>query len=102
LPARCRVRTRWTSEVACYGQASNGKVATMGRRKRRSATGEDKRKSAGRIPEKGDRPAAKELPADQPSSPLSHPRRPKKWLLTVAILLQAGWIAFLLVMALAG
>ena len=62
----------------------------MSRRTRRSAS-----RKAGRRPNHQDRPAAD----DSPEPRRNHPR-PNKWLLAAAVLLEAAWIGFLIVMAL--
>ena len=59
----------------------------MGRRKRRPAAAKDQQR----------RPAA-----DDPPVPTPNPPHPRKGFLALTILLQAAWIAFLAVMALAG
>jgi hypothetical protein len=64
----------------------------MSRRTRRPAA-----RKAGRHPHHRDRPAADHSPEPRRNHP-----RPNKWFLAVAVLLEAAWIGFLIVMVLPG
>ena len=72
----------------------------MSRRRKRSATRNTTRKSS----PKGRRSPSEDPPAEDNRlpAPAVRPPKPRKWLLALALLLQAGWLGFLLAMACQG